>query len=122
MLIRTIRCKLVVAKETEQSFLDTRDAFAKACNLVLAKALETKTRNAVELHHLAYGLIRKECRLSANLAVRAIRRVAGSLSQKKKKRPKPNQFRPGSIEYDARIFTFWEADFRVSLTTTSKIV
>jgi IS605 OrfB family transposase len=117
MLIRTIRCKMTITQETEQAFLETRETFAKACNLVLAKALETKTRNAVALHRLTYAEIRKECHLSANLAVRAIRRVAGSLSQKKKRRPKPNQFRPGSIEYDARIFTFWEAGFRVSLMT-----
>ena len=66
MLIRTIRCKLAAMPDTKQAFLATKEAFAKACTLVLAKALETKTKDAIKLHRLTYGLIRKECCLSAN--------------------------------------------------------
>jgi IS605 OrfB family transposase len=44
--------------------------------------------------------------------------VASALSRKiKGKRPLPKQFREASIEYDARIFSFWEEGYRVSLTT-----
>ena len=60
MLIRTIRCKLAAMPDTKQAFLATKEAFAKACTLVLAKALETKTKDAIKLHHLTYGLIRME--------------------------------------------------------------
>ncbi len=116
--MRTIRCKLKCSQEASHAFLETKRAFSKACNLVLQEALQAKTSNAIELHKLVYGKIRRECLLSANLTVRAIRRVASSLSRKKKtKRSLPKQFRSASIEYDARIFTFWEEGFKVSLTT-----
>jgi IS605 OrfB family transposase len=115
--MRTICCKLKVSEEISQAYLETREVFASACNAILAKALETKIKNPIELHQLVYSTIRQDFPLSANLVVRAIRRVANALSQKKKKRPKPHMFRAGSIEYDARIFTFWEKDFQVSLAT-----
>lgn len=120
MSTRTIRCKLRCSPEATSAFLETKHAFGKACNLVLQEALKAKCKNPIQLHKLTYARIRKESLLSANLAVRAIRRVASSLSQKKKsKRPLPKQFRSASIEYDARIFTFWEEGFRVSLSTVS---
>lgn len=117
MGIRTIRCKLKVSEETDQAFCETKQFFTEACNVILAKALEAKVKNPLELHRLVYSTIRKDFPLSANLVVRAIRRVASALSEKKKRRSKPNMFRPASIEYDARIFSFWDADFRVTLTT-----
>lgn len=116
MLTRTIRCKLQCTEETREAFLQTKKAFAEACNLILQEALRTKIGNPIELHRLMYGQVRKQFGLSANLAVRAIRRVASSLAGKKKK-PKPKQFHSASIEYDARLFTFWEKDLRVSLNT-----
>lgn len=118
--MRTIRCKLCASPEAASAFLETKQAFGKACNLVLQEALKVNTKDPIQLHQLMYANIRKECLLSANLAVRAIRRVASALSQKKKrKRPLPKQFRSASIEYDARIFSFWEEGFRVSLSTLS---
>lgn len=120
MTMRTIRCKISCTPETAFAFLETKHAFGKACNLVLQEALKAKIKDPIQLHKLTYALIRKECLLSANLAVRAIRRVASALSKKQKaKRPLPKQFRSASIEYDARIFTFWEEGFRISLTTLS---
>lgn len=120
MSTRTIRCKLKSSPEAALAFLKTKCAFGKACNLILQEALKTKIKDPIQLHKLMYANIRKECLLSANLAVRAIRRVASALSRKQKgKRPLPKQFRSASIEYDARIFTFWEEGFRVSLTTLS---
>jgi IS605 OrfB family transposase len=119
MLIETISCKVVVVEEDIQSFFETRHLFTEACNAVLAKALETRIKNPVKLHQLMYAEIRKRFRLKANLAVRAIRRVAGTLSEKKHRRGKPKQYRPGSIDYDARIFSFREKDHTLSLTTVS---
>ncbi len=120
MAIRTIRCKLKCSPEAASAFLETKLCFAKACNLVLQEAVKTKTKDPIQLHKLSYANIRKDWLLSANLAVRAIRRVASALSRKKKgKRPLPKQFRSASIEYDARIFTFWEEGFKISLSTLS---
>ena len=89
MTIRTIRCKLLVSSEVDPLFLATQEAFTYACNAILAKALEANVKDPIQLHHLMYTEVRTKFGLSANLAVRAIRRVAASLSQKKKKRPKP---------------------------------
>lgn len=118
MPTRTIRCKLLVSEEIASDFLETSRLFAESCNRILAKALESKESNPLRLHRLVYRQIREAFPLSANLVIRAIRRVSDSLSQKQKKqRPKPKLFRPGSIQYDARIFSFWEEKGLVSLTT-----
>jgi len=103
MLTRTIRCKLQCTEEAIAAFLQTKKAFSEACNLILQEALQAKIRNPVELHRLTYAKVREAFGLSANLTVRAIRRVSGSLAKKQKKeRPRPKQFRCASIEYDAR--------------------
>lgn len=56
--------------------------------------------------------------LSANLSIRAIRRVVSCMTRLKGKRKQPKKFSPKSIDYDARIFTYREQDETVSLTTT----
>lgn len=118
MLKRTIRCKLQIEDEAAAAFLQTQQAFGQACNAILQVALDAKVGHPIQLHRLVYAKIREQFKLSANLTVRAIRRVAAGLSQKKKKqKPLPKQFRNASIEYDARVFTFWEKGFRVSLST-----
>jgi putative transposase len=64
---------------------------------------------------LCYRRIREECRLSANLAVRAIARAAGILKVKERKHSK---VRPTSADYDQRIFSFRQKDWTASLSTT----
>ncbi len=62
--------------------------------------------------------MREKFGLAANLAVRACARVgANRLTAKHKGKP-VKQFKPTSADYDARIFSFWEKDWVVSLTTT----
>src|SRR3990167_2877333 len=118
MSTRTIRCKLQCAQNVAAAFLQTQEAFGQACDAILQEALEAKVRNPIELHRLVYAKVREKFKLSANLTVRAIRRGSAGLFRKKgKQRPLPKLFRNASIEYEARIFTFWEKDFRVSLTT-----
>lgn len=109
----TICCKLITNTCLEVDFQMTCEAFAAACNDILAISLEQKTHGALDLHRLCYNNIREKFSLSANLAIRAIRRVSSSFAKKKK----PRWFRPTSISYDARIFTFREEDFSISLKT-----
>jgi IS605 OrfB family transposase len=94
----------------------TATAFADACNATLAIAVPANVSNNIKLHHLAYGMIRERFKLSANLAVRAVRRVAGAMTAAKKRKQNPVAFRPSSIDYDARIFDYREKDETVSLT------
>lgn len=97
---------------------ETSERFSDACNHVLNIAFEEKTHNAIKLHKLCYTEIRKLFGLSANLAVRSIRRVVASITNLKGKRKSPKRFKPKSIDYDARIFSYRERDETVSLTTT----
>lgn len=97
----------------------TCEAFAWACNAILATALEQNISNNVKLHRLVYRTIREDYGLSANLVVRAIRRVSAAIHATKKRNRVPKEFRPTSIDYDARIFDYRERDETVSLTTMS---
>jgi transposase len=72
-----------------------------------------KMQNAA---NACYTDIRKNHGLSANLAVRAIRRVSAAMTRAKRYGGKPRAFRPTSVDYDARIFAFREGDETVSLT------
>ena len=119
MVTRTVACKLAPDAAAETAIRDSAVAFAVACNYVLAVALREKVSNQFKLHHLAYYDVRKRFGLPANLAVRAIARVAGAIKSAKRKGRKPKAFRPTSIDYDAKIFAYREADQSVALTTVA---
>lgn len=117
MQTRTICCKLLTTAETAPALQETSKYFAEACNHVLKIAIQEKTHNAIKLHKLCYAEIRQQFSLSANLAVRAIRRVTATMTRLKGKRKCPKKFNPKSIDYDARIFSYREASATISLTT-----
>lgn len=118
METRTICCKLQTTPIIFEALKETSECFADACNYVLKIGIEEKTHNAIRLHKLCYAKARKLFGLSANLAVRAIRRVVACMTKLKGKRKRPKEFKPKSIDYDARIFSYQEIDETVSLTTT----
>jgi putative transposase len=118
MQTRTICCKLLTTPPIYETLSETSHLFADACNFVLKTASEEKTHNAIKLHHLCYVEVRSLFNLSANLAIRAIRRVVAMMTRLKGKRKAPKLFKPKSIDYDARIFSYREIDESVSLTTT----
>jgi len=72
--------------------------------------------NAVKLQCLVYYEVRHRFDLSSNLAQQVCRRVAGNRKTAKQKNRPVKQFNPTSASYDARIFTFFEKDWSVSLT------
>jgi putative transposase len=116
---RTIRCQMGPTAPMIEALDRTCETFAAACNAILATAVQEGVSNNVTLHRLVYGQIRADFRLSANLVVRAIRRVSAAMHAAKRRKRTPKQFRPTSIDYDARIFGYREADETVSLTTMS---
>ena len=118
METRTICCKLIAIFQPFEVLQDTSCHYADACNYVLQRALEAKTSGSVQLHQLCYYKIRELFGLSANLAVRAIRRVSASMTRCKGKRKLPRKFKALSIDYDARTFSFFEKEEMVSLTTS----
>ncbi|MEN9260674.1 MAG: hypothetical protein Q6L60_06890 [Thermostichus sp. HHBFW_bins_43] len=76
-----------------------------------------KIVNAVKLQSLCYYEIRAHFGLSSNLAQQVCRRVAGSRQVAKQKHRPVKAFKTGFVTYDARIFSFREKDWTVSLTT-----
>lgn len=118
MQTRTICCRLLTTSTFEDALQETSERFADACNHVLMIAIDQKTHNAIKLHHLCYMQIREKFGLSANLSVRAIRRVSACMTKLKGKRKRPREFKPKSIDYDARIFSYQEEKGTISLTTT----
>lgn len=114
---RTIRCKMAPTAPMIEALDRTCETFAWACNAILAVALAEGVSNNVKLHRLVYAQIRADYGLSANLVVRAIRRVSAAIHSAKKRKRTPKEFRPTSIDYDARIFDYREQDETVSLTT-----
>jgi len=89
------------------------EAFADACNYVANWGRENHIWRQFSLHKGCYKEIREQFGLSANLAVRAIARVAPRLSKAKTRN---SIFQPTSVDYDARIFRFHEQDWSVGLT------
>jgi putative transposase len=79
MQTRTICCKLLTTPETAQALALTSLRFADVSNYVLQCAIQYKTKNAIKLHQLCYKKARSQFNLSANLTIRAIRRVAAIL-------------------------------------------
>ncbi|MDE2589437.1 MAG: transposase, partial [Patescibacteria group bacterium] len=117
MQTRTICCKLITTSEIEEALKETSERFANACNYTLQQAVAEKTTHALKLHQLCYAQIRKQFGLSANLTVRAIRRVSAMMTKLKGKRKAPRKFLPKSIDYDARIFYFLPKEDSVSIKT-----
>ncbi|BDI19379.1 hypothetical protein ANSO36C_51810 [Nostoc cf. commune SO-36] len=71
------------------------------------------------IQNLVYNEIRALFGLSANLAVRACARVGANRKTAKQKDKPVKTFKPTSADYDARIFSFREKDWTVSLTLTN---
>lgn len=112
----TVKCKLVLSDEERAAIDATMEAFAAACNDAIAVGREIGSTSNVRIHGECYYDLREKHGLTANLAVRAIARAAGILKVKKRKN---STVRPTSIDYDARIFSFRESDWTVSLSTVN---
>ena len=99
--IRTLSCRLVVPPQMVPRIEATFTAFAHACNFVADWGNQHKKHRQYDLHKGCYRVIRDQCGLSANLAVRAMGRVAPRLANPKTRQ---SRFKSTSIDYDARIF------------------
>lgn len=114
-LVLTIQCKLSPTVSQAEEIDDTLKAFADACNWI-NQSTPAKLNNKVRIQGLVYQDVRAKFGLSANLAIRAINRVAGNRKTAMKNRSAVKNFEPTSIDYDARIFAFREKDEEVSVT------
>ncbi len=110
---RTIILKLNPTPEQTSEIDATLDAFAAACDFAADTARRIGSTNKVTIQKEAYREIRERFSLSANLAIRAIARACAALKDPKRMH---STFQPTSIDYDARIFSFREWDWTISLT------
>lgn len=113
--VLTVRCKLNPTDSQAEEIEDTLKAFAGACNWINQNT-PAKLRNKVLIQGVVYQDVRTKFGLSANLAIRAINRVAANRKTAMKDRSSVKNFKPTSIDYDARIFAFREKDEEVSVT------
>ena len=114
--VLTISCKLKVSDAQAAKLDVTLDAFAQALNWLNQNTPE-KLVNAVKLQSLCYYEIRTRFALSSNLAQQVCRRLAASRKVAQQKNCPVKEFKRGFVTYDARIFSFREKDWTVSLTT-----
>src|SRR5579859_2486249 len=111
---QTVLVKLAPTPAQHASFLRTLEAFNAACNAVAEVAFAHQLANKIALQKLVYYDIRQRFGVSAQMAIRAIAKVAEAYKRDKKIKP---SFRPhGAMVYDERICNFPTAD-RVSLLT-----
>ena len=110
---RTIVLKLQPTAAQAAGLDATLGAFAKACDYITDVVRREHTTNRTLIQRACYREVRAIFGLSANLAIRAIARVCTALKVPEKTH---STFKPKSIDYDARIFSFRERDWTVSLT------
>jgi len=114
---RTIKCKMVTAEPVQEALFETADAFAFACNAILVEAKNLRTSNKIKLQHAIYHSIKSNTGLSANLVIRAIARVSAAVKVAGKRKKSVREFKPTSIDYDQRVFSYREKEESVSLST-----
>ncbi len=113
--VLTIVCKLQPTKEQSSQIEETLVGFANACNHI-NNTIDPKLTNSVRIQTLIYHAVRELFGLSANLAIRAIARVSANRKAAKQKKSAVKDFKPTSIDYDARILDFREKDWTASVT------
>jgi len=114
--VLTVSCKLKASQSQAAKLDATLEAFGQALNWVNQNTPE-KVANAVKLQSLCYREIRARFGLSSNLAQQVCRRLAGARKVTRQKNRPVKAFKGGFATYDARIFSFREKDWTVSLTT-----
>jgi len=113
----TAQVKLLPTPEQADVLQHTLEQANAACRFVSDTAWETKTFRQYDLHHKCYPAVREQFGLSAQVAVRAIAKVADAykLDRKAKRTFKTT----GSIAYDDRILSWRLQDQTVSIWTVN---
>jgi len=111
----TIVCKINPTPKQVAKIEATLQAFAGACNYI-NEVVEPKITHNVTIQNQVYGEVRERFGLASNLAIRAINRVSANRKTAKRMNKPVKKFLPTSADYDARIFSFREKDWSVSLT------
>ena len=120
-MLYTLKIKLHPTQEQSDALLETMQHFNAACNFISQYAFEHKVFSKIQIQKDIYYRIREDFGLSAQMAVRAIGKVAEAYKNKKH-RETLNQFRKhGAIVYDQRILTVKTLDTVSILTLQGRI-
>ncbi len=112
--VTTVACKIQVDKNISSEIDEILSTFAAACEWVNANT-PLELTNKAKMQKLVYNDVRVLFGLSANLAIQALRRVCSNRKTAKVKKRNVRKFSPTSVSYDARIFSFRESDYSISL-------
>ena len=100
----TLKIKLLPTDEQANLLLDTMKEANTVSNAISDVAWEKKIFNNFKLHHETYHAFKPTFKLSSQILVRCIAKVADAYKLDKKTK---REFRPlGSIGYDSRIMTY----------------
>lgn len=113
--VLTLVCKLQPTPEQSAKIDALLQAFADGCNYA-NETVKPSVTSKTTIQSLVYQTLREQLGLSANQAVRVCARVGANRKTAKIKGKPVKDFRPTSADYDARIFSFREKDWTVSLT------
>ena len=112
--VTAVACKLKAPVKFVPEMDETLEVFAAACEWIngnTPKDLTSKTK----MQKLVYNDVRARFGLSSNLAIQALRRVCANRKTARQKNRNVRKFSPTSVSYDARIFSFRESDYSVSM-------
>jgi len=112
-LIATV--KLNPTEEQANALLATLERANDACNYISERAWEKQTFNRYKIQQLCYYEVKEQFKLSAQLAIRCIAKVADAYLLDKKIQRVFKQY--GSIAYDDRILKYYTDRSRVSIWT-----
>jgi predicted transposase len=108
----TLKIKLLPTAEQVELLLETIQEANSVCNAISDIAWSKKVFNNFKIHHEVYHAYKATFRLSSQMLVRSVAKVADAYKLDKKTK---RIFRPlGSIAYDARIMTY-KSNNKVSL-------
>jgi putative transposase len=116
----TLKIKLLPNATQKASLLNTLKEANTQCNVISNVAWERKVFNQFKLHKECYHNIRETSKLSAQLVVRCISKVADAYKIDKKVKRLFNDY--GAIAYDSRILSYknnqvsiWSLDGRLKI-------
>jgi IS605 OrfB family transposase len=112
--VTTVACKLKVPVKFVAELDKTLEVFATACEWINQNT-PLELTNKTKMQKLVYNDVRTRFGLSANLVIQALRRVCANRKTARQKGFNVRKFSPTSVSYDARIFSFKEFDYTVSI-------
>lgn len=118
-MLCTTKIKLLPTAEQHSNLLETMEQFNAACNFISKTAFDTKMYGKINLQKAIYYKVREEFKLSAQMVVRAIGKVA--VSYKTDKKSLHVFKKTGAMVYDERILSFKGINTASILTLNGRI-